>query len=314
MVSGPDVVSATIDRARLSHGTLRVRPTAAGYGFAGLLFCCLLLAINFSNNLIFAMTFLLLGIVIIAWWQTRQNVSVLLAGKWCSEPVFAGQELVYRLGINNPGRWPGMAVSLSIDDAIEVDEGCIAGQSSLELSLLRCGHNRGWQVSQPVWLNSTFPVGLFRARLRVVDLPEQLVYPALAGRQVLPESGQNRDAHQQRAADDFTDLRRYVAGDPPARIAWQALARTDQLFCKQFDGGDGLPALWLTWDSVFEAGVEAKLSQLCRWVVDAQAQGGEYGLILPGLEISPDSSRAHYLNCLRELALFSEQKTVDDCD
>ena len=49
---------------------------------------------------------------------------------------------------------------------------------------------------------------------------------------------------------------------------------------------------------------EARLSQLARWVVDAEAHGERYGLTLPGMQLGPDRGPEHRHRCLAALALF----------
>ena len=49
---------------------------------------------------------------------------------------------------------------------------------------------------------------------------------------------------------------------------------------------------------------ESRLSQLARWVVDAEAHGERYGLVLPGLRLAPDRGPEHRHRCLAALAVF----------
>ncbi len=51
------------------------------------------------------------------------------------------------------------------------------------------------------------------------------------------------------------------------------------------------------------AGVEARLSRLCAWVLQADRLGLDYGLRLPGNEVRPGSGEAHKRRCLEALAL-----------
>jgi len=46
------------------------------------------------------------------------------------------------------------------------------------------------------------------------------------------------------------------------------------------------------------------LSQLCRWVIDAENAGLRYGLLIPGNKIAPDRGPKHHATCLEALALF----------
>jgi uncharacterized protein (DUF58 family) len=58
------------------------------------------------------------------------------------------------------------------------------------------------------------------------------------------------------------------------------------------------------WDSLAGLDAEARLSQLCRWVLDAHERREAFGLRLPGLSIPPNIGTAHRQHCLNSLALF----------
>jgi uncharacterized protein (DUF58 family) len=51
-------------------------------------------------------------------------------------------------------------------------------------------------------------------------------------------------------------------------------------------------------------GLEARLSQLCLWVLESDSAQRPYGLRLPGQEIAPSGGAAHRFACLRALAAF----------
>jgi uncharacterized protein (DUF58 family) len=55
---------------------------------------------------------------------------------------------------------------------------------------------------------------------------------------------------------------------------------------------------------------EARLSQLARWVVDAEASGERYGLTIPGVHLAPDRGPEHRHRCLAALALFGREDSV----
>ena len=52
------------------------------------------------------------------------------------------------------------------------------------------------------------------------------------------------------------------------------------------------------------AHIEARLSMLCHWVLQADRFGQSYGLRLPGTVIPPNRGDAHRARCLEALALF----------
>jgi uncharacterized protein (DUF58 family) len=104
--------------------------------------------------------------------------------------------------------------------------------------------------------------------------------------------------------EDFAGLRQYQPGDSPRHIAWKAVARDDVLLTKQFTG-HAAGELWLTLDlQPAHLDLEAKLSRLTRWVLDAHTAGITYGLKLPGVVVRMGSGEAHRERCLEALALL----------
>ena len=100
-------------------------------------------------------------------------------------------------------------------------------------------------------------------------------------------------------------LRPYRAGDPPKLIAWKALAREQGLLVKEFSA-TASSELWLDWDDARAPDVEARLSVLTHWVMQAENFGQSYGLRIPGTRIPPDRGDLHRRRCLEALALFEE--------
>jgi uncharacterized protein (DUF58 family) len=87
------------------------------------------------------------------------------------------------------------------------------------------------------------------------------------------------------------------------RIDWKSSARDQGLFTKQFQGATSA-SCWIEWQAAPGQDTETRLSQLARWVVDAQADGLTFGLRLPSQAILPGTGEAHVRQCLEALALF----------
>lgn len=284
--------------------SLRIRPTPAGFGFLLMVLCGFLLSVNFSNNLIFVMTFLLVSIALVSWYHTWWNLKGLVLFDWRAEPVFAGQPLIFTARVDNRGGRFHHGLRAQAGKFGQGEEQHFGGEGSIDMQLRLTGLERGISPRARVVVASRFPLGLFEGRLRTEDLPPCLVYPHPRGNQPLPEEMGGRQAHRQQESGTYTDMRRYSPGDPLTRISWRAFARFDELYTKEFDGAQGLPALWLTWDGVRAAGIEDKLGQLCRWVVEARKQNREYGMRLPGAVVQPAGDEGHYRRCLEMLATY----------
>jgi uncharacterized protein (DUF58 family) len=86
-------------------------------------------------------------------------------------------------------------------------------------------------------------------------------------------------------------------------VDWKAYAREAPLLVKEYsDASAELREFDFT--SLAHLDVEARLSQLARWVVDTEAHGERYGLALPGIRLPPDRGPEHRHRCLAALAMF----------
>ena len=94
------------------------------------------------------------------------------------------------------------------------------------------------------------------------------------------------------------------AGDTLRQIHWRAYAKGQGLQSKQYASEAGGTEMWLDLAMTPGAGLEERLGQFCRWIIDAEQSGLRYGLIIPGHKIELNSGLAHYTACLEVLALF----------
>ncbi len=285
-----------------------ILPTRYGFLFALLVGAMLIGSINSANNLGFMLTFLLVGLGLVAMLHTWHNLLGLrlIAGR--AEPVFAGQEACFQVGLENRrgGPRPGIQLELTGGQVVATD---LAADASDVLALCLRAPERGRQALGRFVLSTRFPLGLLRA-WTFVDLDMHcLVYPR-PGSQLEPPQAPDysRSAEGDRGvgADDFVGLRQYRPGDIPRHIDWKAAARERGLLVKQF-GGDRADQRWLDWDALPGLDVEARLSRLCRGVLTACDRQQEFGLRLPGVVIAPGRGQAHRHRCLAALALFGKE-------
>lgn len=155
---------------------------------------------------------------------------------------------------------------------------------------------------------SLYPLGLFEGRRRLDFAVEGLVYPKPSGDRNFPESGSlgsRSEGSAGRGGDDFAGVRGYVAGESQRHIDWKAVARGQPLMVKQFLGG-GEERLDFSWDDLPHLQPEARLSQICLWVLEAERAGLSYRVMLPNWSSPTDAGTLHQRQCLRALALYPE--------
>ncbi len=294
-------------RARVKPRTIYILPTAQGLLFGTVLLMMLMGSINYANNLGFMLTFLLAGLGIVAILHTWRNLVglELVAGR--SEPVFAGQEARFEIRLVNLRHQPRGGINIRLPDGEPV--ACdLDGNSNTSLSLAIETHHRGQQPLGRFVLFTRYPMGLLHAWVYIELDNHCLVYPAPGSKMPpaqVPDYRQSQKGDKGVGVDDFVGLRSYRDGDSIKHIHWETLAREQGLQTKQF-GGDRADRRWLDWDALAAMETEARLSALCRGVLDACEKQHEYGLRLPGTEIRPNRGPAHRHSCLAALALFGK--------
>jgi uncharacterized protein (DUF58 family) len=195
----------------------------------------------------------------------------------------------------------------------------VGGVSTALVSVAARGYQHG-VVSVPVTrrgvtrlerfeLRTRYPFGWFRAWTYVHSPLTAFVAPRPGGDRALPSASaaMGTAAHSEvRGDEDFAGLRAYEAGVPLKHMAWKVLARGGEPAVRSYTGPAAEPE-WLDWTTLHPLGVEARLSQLCRWVLLSEAAQRAYGLRIPGTEIAPSRGAGHRSACLRALARYPSE-------
>jgi uncharacterized protein (DUF58 family) len=285
---------------------LYMLPTRVGLIFAAALLAMLLAAVNYNNSLAYMFTFILGAMVVVSMLDTHRNLAGLRITPGGCAPAFAGGEAGFGVWLHNESRRArhGIRVAMGQQEIVRLDLG--PGES--RQIVLPVPTRRRGELSIPAFtMVSQFPLGLLFTWARAIHLDHRcLVYPRPGPPRPL-ELAPDRRRYQDQGAlpdgDDFAGLRTYQLGDPPRHVHWKAVARGRGMYTKQF-GGAGQDTVWLDWDSLQGLDQEARLSQLCRWVLDADADGLRFGLRLPSASLGPGNGPQHRHLCLAALARF----------
>lgn len=297
----------------LSRRRIYILPTSAGLLFAVTLTVMLLGAINYDNSLAYGLTFLIGSLMPVAILHTYRNLAGLHLSTASPPPVFAGENIHYPIIFDNRGQPARYAIDLrdlpakrqrKKPDAVTVS---LAADSLQTVELSVPTQSRGIHKLTRVRVASSFPLGLFRTWSNYRCEQIAIVYPQPAGHLPMPAPTdyQGEDPiGQLSGSDDFIGFRNYHPGDSIRSIDWKAVARGQNLLVKRFSGS-GSRQIELGWDYTRQLGnTEARLSQLSRWVVDAERLGLRYRLSLPAVDLPLDNGPQHRHACLLALARF----------
>lgn len=301
---------------RLTRRRIYILPTRVGVMFVFVLGTMLLGSINYNASLGYVLTFWMLSLALVSIFHTYRNMVGLNVVSGRANSVFAGELATFELTLVNEAKYARHGVMVRFTASAKEDtpfEGAallrtdVRPSDRLQLSLPVRAQKRGWLQLGSVTVSTRFPFGMFRAWSNLDTQQSAIIYPTPQGSPHLPidESVSGSDGVSGgRGNDEYAGLRSYQVGDSMRQIHWKAAARTEELTVKEFEGTVSAH-LHLDIENV-PGSTESRLSQLCLWVLEAEAAGGCYGLNLGGLQLAPSRGETHMHRCLTQLALFGD--------
>jgi len=247
----------------LTRDRVYIVPTKAGLIFGLLLLALLIGSINYEKNLGFILTFLLAGVGNIVLLSTWRNIAGLELKRIESQPVFAGEEATFSIQLINQQLIDRYSIAIS-HNGKEYDVIDCKSNSTPQINFKVRSKARGLLNPEKFRLYTEFPTGLFVAWTWVDLSMSCLVFN---------------------------------------HISWKALAKTDELFSKEFSGSSPITN-WINWDEIPANNDEHRLSIMTTLIINAKKNHQHYGLKLPHTTIKPDGGTSHYHRCLSTLALY----------
>lgn len=296
--------------------SMRVQLQLSRYGmvFIPVLAAMLLAAINYDNNLVYLILFLLGSMLIISAVYTYRNMAFLEIKPGHMWPVFAGGTFRYTLQVVNHAPHPLYSLTFKRFDSRDdqrVRCDFLSSGAVQEVEFMEAAPRRGRYTLHDMEIASLFPFGLFRASIKAPLNWDYIVYPRLQGERPWPESEpdvRTQDDGHYRGGESFYGLRNYQAGESQRHIDWKAVARGRPLMVKEF-ASSGTGRLWFDWKQIDAFDPEEKLSQLAIWVVQADQVGVPYGLRLPEQNFTPAMGPIYLQTCLTALALHPGKRS-----
>lgn len=304
---------------RLPHLTFTQRnvyilPSKGGWVYAVVVLVLLLAAINEQLNLAYALAFLLGGVGLSSMSLTHGNLRGLTLALGSVRSVHAGQTLAVPITLDATHLKHGR-FGLMIDQAMpcEVEAG---QQATFELPVKT--RQRGW-MHLPRWsIETTYPLGLFRAWGYWRPSPAVLIWPAAEPHPPempsLPEdNGLQTPARS--TSTHMEEVREWQRGDALRQVVWKKSAT--RMACGQtpvvrHEPTESSPPTWIDWRQTEGLDTEARLSRLAAWLLKAEAMSQQtthsYGLRMPGHAIPCGKGPAHLAQCMEVLATWAGEQ------
>lgn len=294
---------------KLDQRRIFIFPTRAGLLYFALLALLLVTAINYQNNAIYLLAFMLAGQFVVAILATYSNLAGLRIRKGSHAPGFAGDRVTFRLvfsrspsksyqSIKAGWREQGMVMT-----NLDVQSECV-------VELYHKASHRGLLRPRRILLETVYPFGLLRAWSWLDLNLESWVYPRPLVTRPLPVIemdaglGERLSFQQQ---DEFSNIRPWRANDIPRHILWKAYAKEQPLMTMEFTDAI-LKEMWLDESLAAGSDLEERLSRLCYGALQLNQQEVLFGLKLGERELEPGEGDEHLHALLAMLARFRSQE------
>lgn len=323
------------DSVTLTQRSVYILPTRPGLMLAVTLLVLLVASINYQLNLGYLLTFLLAGCALVGMHVSHATLRGLTLNLIAPRAVFSGATAAFDIKISNPDK----SVRYSIGIRALLERGAenpppthqwawcdVPAQGTSSVQVAFHPVQRGRQRLPALTAETRFPLGTFRvwtiwrpaAHVLVYPAPEAHpppLPPARALKQGALQPLTSSAATRLQDSSELDGIRNYRRGDSLKHILWKKAALAMANPAPEGAGNAGFlvrahektppqrSELWLDIDQAGSHGLEAQLSRLCAWVLQAEAQGLRYGLRLRNQTIAPGSGTAHHGQCLEALAL-----------
>ncbi|MCH8227494.1 MAG: hypothetical protein IIC63_03660, partial [Proteobacteria bacterium] len=145
----------------LEYRHIYVMPTMFGFWFGILLAITAIGGLNFNNNMVLMLGFLLASIAQLTSLLAYRNLSGMTLLGFRATPVFAGQAARFTVLLKNPEERLRFAIQLVSRESSDCTDIKLQATGRLELDLMTS--RRGWIEMEPFRIENRYPLGLFRA-------------------------------------------------------------------------------------------------------------------------------------------------------
>lgn len=219
----------------------RVRLTASGWLYNGLVLLFGFAAINTQNNLLYLILAVMIGMMLASFWLSEMNLTEIVLSREIPETVSSGEEFMLVYKLKNLRRfWPCAGVEIieqAGNDRVRVYFSMVRpGAEETAYAAARLSR-RGKFEFREFLIQTYFPFGLFEKNKKARLQGQVVVLPSpISGEPETPMSSSLAGVirpGQKGPGSELFGFREYVPGDHPHWIDWKASARTSQLLVEE---------------------------------------------------------------------------------
>ncbi|MFK7993164.1 MAG: DUF58 domain-containing protein [Granulosicoccus sp.] len=295
----------------VAHQRVYILPSKRGCAFLIALLLMLVASINYSLSLGYALCFLLTGLFCATLLHTYRNLAGLSVSTINSHDAFAGENVIFNVRLRNSLARTRHGIRVTAGNGVARVR--IPPNGHVDANIAIKTTSRGICLLGRLTLQSDWPLGLWTCWSYLHVASKALVYPEpeLAAPPLPMVSGHDEGMPTNSpTAGDVSGLRDYQPGDSIGSIAWKSAARGLGLKSRTFDDEPSHAATILDLRQATNSGLEAQLSRLCAWVLQAEQTQTEYAFELPEFSLGKSHGKEQKAQALRALALFGASSDV----
>ena len=252
------------------------RPTRYIYLLILIFIALFMQAYIHNYNIVYMALFFTFAFSVSSYFFGRKNIRSLRVELLSYQRVFAGQKSSYTLSLS----------SLSQRDIYDIT--CIGGDEKQHTRLIRADTpviltfthavpQRGDARFESVQCESGFPLP-HQIFYKLFDIDREfVVYPEPKGESLDTFIAKSRTLYGEK--DDFEGTKAYESSDRFSQIYWPSLAKGDSLMSKVFSYTDETARLQFDFLTCGQEN-EARLSQLCLWVVACEQRSFPFSIAI----------------------------------
>ena len=292
-----------------------ILPTQEGVVFLFIGIVLFVIALAYAHNLAFSAAAVFMSIIMISAFFTNNNLSMLEVRGVQGVGGESGKAELH-IAIHNKSRHQRFCL-----------EGSLGGFTSLPISLepgeggtlsIALKGKRGPYRYERITLSTKFPFGLFRSWRNYRVSGTVFIYPDFKGELGLPvfqggelKGGMPSSLEVESGSEEFFGHQTYREEDSLYRLDWKAYARERGLWSKVFKDPSS-PRLEIDYTKVPLNNREEKLSQMARWIDQAETAGAFYKVYLEGMNLPNEWGRGmkYFRDCMEALSMWENQERL----
>ncbi|WP_322520414.1 DUF58 domain-containing protein [Guyparkeria halophila] len=296
---------------------LQIRPRRFGLGLAIITTAMLLAAINYGNNLIFLIAFMMIALIINSAWQGWRALSAVQPRVIPPGMRAAGEPGTVSLELTSRATLPPLQIDAGLEETAVHTDFSPAGATTVAMTLP--GEPRGYLPLPDITLATPYPLGLWTIRRSLSPTIGQWVHPAPVEGIDRGQRTESDDSGDQASLEgDPTRLRSYHPGDPIRHVVFRHYAKTGHLLTRHPEADSERPDPELIDYAAFAGPRETRLSAMTERLMALNRAQRPWVLRLPGegdLTASASANLAQrYQTALQRLARFGRERDAQGFD